>query len=169
MQISAVRVDGGDVRALLLSMLEGTDAHPPFEDAVADFPAFAINRRPLMAPYTPWQLLEHVRRTQHDILEYIRDPHYHELRWPRDYWPPGGAIATPAVMAGTIAGLREDLDALRGLVRDPLRDPFATIHGTPDHTLAREIRIVADHNAFHLGEFAILRAVMDTWPKGHED
>lgn len=156
------------IRDFLLGLLGGAGAHARFEEAIADFPESAINGRPPNVPYTPWHLLEHIRRTQRDILDYIRDPEYHEPIWPRDYWPAHGATATPEAMAETVAGFRADQAALRELIHDPLRDPFAVIPGTPDHTLAREIRLVADHNAYHIGEFAILRAVMDTWPPDHE-
>ncbi|HEX7473090.1 MAG TPA: DinB family protein [Candidatus Limnocylindrales bacterium] len=157
----------GAVREGLLALLDGGGAHARFEEAVKAFPARAINRRPPNVPYTPWHLLEHIRLAQRDILDYIRDPEYQAPAWPADYWPPRVATATLDGLAATIEAFTADRAALRELVLDPLRDPFAIIPGTPNHTLAREIRIVADHNAFHLGEFTILRAVMGTWPADH--
>jgi hypothetical protein len=154
-------------REFLLTLVGGAGAHARFEEAVADFPESAINGRAPNVPYSPWHLLEHIRRTQRDILEYIRNPEYHEPVWPRDYWPARDATATPDDMADTIAAFHADQAALRDLIQDPQCDPFAVILGTPDHTLAREIRLVADHNAYHLGEFGILRAVMATWPADH--
>jgi hypothetical protein len=170
MVVTIVRPDSTPaVREFLLGLLGGAGAHARFEEAIAAFPDSAINGRAPHVPYTPWHLVEHIRRTQRDILDYIRDPAYHEPNWPADYWPAPDAMAGPAEMAASIAGFRADQAALRDLVRDPLVDPFAVIPGTPDHTLAREIRLVADHNAYHIGEFAILREVMGTWPPDREE
>lgn len=150
----------------LVAMLDGTGAHMPFEEAVADFPHEAMNRRPPSVHYTPWQLLEHLRLTQADILEYVTSPDYVEKPWPEGLWPAPNSEATPAQFADTIAAFLADRAALRALVMDPAHDLFAVIPGTPGHTLLREVRIVADHNAYHVGEFAILRQVMGTWPEG---
>lgn len=140
----------------------------PFEEAVADFPDEAMNVRPPNVDYTPWHLIEHLRLTQADILDYIVNPDYVEIAWPADYWPAREATATRAVFDETIRGFLADKGTLRAMVVDPGRDLFAVIPGTPGHTLIREIRIDADHNAYHVGEFAILRQVMGTWPPGHE-
>lgn len=152
------------LREQLLAVLDGVGAHMPFDEAVADFPDDAINRRPPNVSYTPWHLLEHIRITQADILDYVRNPDYVEIEWPADYWPASDATATPAAFAQTIEGFRADLAALRELAADPATDLFATIPNTPGHTILRELRVVADHNAYHVGEFAILRQVMGTWP-----
>ena len=159
-------MDGEALRGQLLGLLDGEDARMTFEDAVADFPDGAINLHPPNVSYTPWHLLEHLRITQWDIREYIRNPRYVALEWPKDYWPAPDALAEPAQFAGTIASFREDGAALRKLVADPATDLFAVLPNTPGHTILREIRIVAEHNAYHIGEFAILRQVMGTWPPG---
>ncbi len=152
------------LREQLLAVLDGVGAHMPFDEAVADFPDDAINRRPPNVSYTPWHLLEHLRITQADILDYIRNPAYVEIDWPADYWPAPDATATPAQFAQTIEGFRADLGDLRKLAADPATDLSATIPNSPGHTILRELRVVADHNAYHIGEFAILRQVMGTWP-----
>jgi hypothetical protein len=156
------------LRDQLLELIDGQGAHLPFEAAVAGFPDQAINERPPNVPYTPWHLLEHIRIAQRDILEYIRDRAYLAPSWPEEYWPAGDATATPGQWTATIAGIRADQQALRDLVADPATDLVATISGTPGHTILREVRLVGDHNAYHLGEFAILRQVMGTWPAGRE-
>lgn len=135
-----------------------------FDEAIAGFPAAAINSRPPNVPYTPWHLLEHLRIAQWDILEYVRNPRHVSPAWPEGYWPARDALATPERFAETIAAFRGDRRALRQLVADPATDLFAVLSGTPGHTILREVRIVADHNAYHVGEFAILRQVMGTWP-----
>ena len=157
------------LRGQLIALIDGRGAHLPFDDAVADFPADAINRQPPNVPYTPWHLLEHIRIAQRDILDYIRDRAYLAPNWPEEYWPARDASATPEQFALTVEGFRSDAIALRELVADPATDLVATIPNTPGHTVLREVRLVSDHNAYHLGEFAILRQVMGTWPHDREE
>ncbi len=152
------------VREQLLALIDGRGAHMPFDAAVADFPAEAINQRPPNVPYTPWHLLEHMRRAQRDILDYLRDRAYLAAAWPEAYWPAREDTATREQFEGTIQGFRSDRSALHELVADPATDLLAVIPGTPGHTVLREIRLAGDHNAYHLGEFAILRQVMGSWP-----
>ncbi len=152
------------LRAQLLELIEGRGAHMPFDAAVAGFPADAMNLKPPNVSYTPWHILEHLRRTQRDMLDYIRDRAYISPRWPEDYWPAPEAVATVEQWEATIAGFRADRTALVALVADESTDLLADIPGTPGHTILREVRLVGDHNAYHIGEFAILRQVMGTWP-----
>jgi hypothetical protein len=154
------------VRRELVDLLDGVGAHMTFEDAVADFPDDAINRRPPDVAYTPWHLVEHLRLTQSDILDYIVNRNYVPLGWPEEHWPAPDATATPADFAASVDGFLADRATLRGIVTEPSTDLFAAIPDTPGHTIVREIRVVSDHNAYHVGEFAILRQVMGTWPAG---
>lgn len=158
-------LDPGPVRQQLVRLLEGLDAHMPLEEAVRDFPTAAMNQRPPQVRYTPWHLLEHIRLTQADILDYLTDPAYVAPPWPGAYWPEASASATRAGWDASIAGYLADRARLREMVEDTERDLLAEIPGTPGHTLLREIRIVADHTAYHVGEFAILRQVTGTWPR----
>jgi len=155
------------LRKQLLALLAGEGAHMTLEEAVADFPDEAMNSRPPNVSYSPWQLLEHIRLTQADILEYVVNPDYVERSWPDDYWPAADAEATPMQFAETIRGCLADRKALADLVADSEYDVFAVIPNTRGHTLLREVRIAADHTAYHVGEFAILRQVMGTWPATH--
>ncbi|MGB3327794.1 MAG: DinB family protein [Thermomicrobiales bacterium] len=157
-------------RAQVLALLDGGNAYAPFDPTVADFPADAMNALPPNVPYTPWHLLEHLRRTQRDILDFMRDPAYRELDWPRDYWPAQDATATEADWQQTLDGFRADLAAIRGIVADPQTDLDSLVLNAgddPKYTVMRQALLVADHNAYHLGEFAILRQVMGTWPPDH--
>ncbi len=156
------------VREQLIAFIDGHDAHLPFDAAVREFPAAAINRPAPNLPYTPWHLLEHIRTAQRDILDYIRDRAYLAPAWPDEYWPARHATATPEELSRTIDAFRLDREALRALVADPAVDLLAPIPGTPGHTILREIRILGAHNAYHVGEFAILRQVMGTWPPGRD-
>jgi hypothetical protein len=151
------------LREHLRALLEGGHAHMTFEDAVADFPRAHMNTNPPHVPYTPWHVLEHLRITQWDILEFIRNPEHVSPDWPEGYWPPSDARADAAIWDRTIASFLVDLQVLREMVTDPSLDLYAPIpHGT-GQTILREILLVADHNAYHIGEFAILRQVMQTW------
>jgi hypothetical protein len=156
------------LRRDLAELLDGHGAHMPFEEAVADFPDEAINRRAPNVDYTPWHLIEHLRLTQADILDYVVNPNYVEPSWPASYWPDREATASRAVFDESIRAFLADKAALRALLMDPSRDLFAVIPGSPGHTLLREIRVDADHNAYHIGEFGVLRQIMGTWPPGHE-
>jgi hypothetical protein len=161
-------IDERVLREQLVLLLEGTEAHMGFEEAVADFPDDAINARAPNVPYSAWHLAEHVRITQWDILEYVRDPEGHvSPRWPTGYWPARDAEATPDVFRRTVEGFLADRAALAEIVRDPATDLTAVLRGTPGHTVVREVTVVGNHNSYHLGEFAILRQVMRTWPKSH--
>ena len=148
----------------LLSFLRGGNAHLTFDQSVADFPPDHINVQPPNISYTPWHLLEHIRIAQGDILEFIRDPDHVSPRWPEGYWPPSGAKADEAKWGKTTAGFHADLQALQDMIQDPATDLYAPIPHAREYTVFREILLVADHNAYHIGEFAILRQVMGIWP-----
>jgi len=157
------------VRRQLIELLEAKGAHLPFEAAVADFPTEAINRPiPDLPAYTPWHLLDHIRYAQWDILEYIRNRAYLEPTWPDNYWPPLDATATREEFDETITSFQRDRASLRKVIEDASTDLLAVIPNTPGHTIFREIRVVGAHNAYHIGEFAILRQVMGTWPANRD-
>jgi DinB superfamily len=161
------RID--ELRTELIRLLAGQDARMGFDEAVANFPPDRMNAFPPNVEYTPWHLLEHVRLTQWDILDYIVNRAYVEPHWPDDYWPARDATATPEQFAATLDAFRRDNAALRALVADPATDLLAVIPNTPGHTILREVRVVGDHNAYHIGEFAVLRQVMGTWPPDRDE
>ena len=153
-------------RTQLLALLDGGHAHMSFDEAIADFPMGQINTTPQNVPYTPWHLLEHLRLTQRDILDFVREASYTEMPWPEGYWPARDAQADPAAWQRTIEQFHEDLREIRAMVADPQTDLEAPLPFGRGHSLLREILLVADHNGYHIGEFAILRQVMETWPTG---
>jgi hypothetical protein len=157
------------LRRELVALLEGRGAHMPFEEAVAHFPTEAINERPPNVDYTPWHLVEHLRLVQADLLDYVTNPGYVGVPWPAGVWPAPDAVATRDEFDASVAGFLADRDALRRIVEDASSDPFASVPSSPRHTIAREIRLAGDHCAYHIGEFAILRQVMGTWPAGREE
>ncbi len=152
------------LREQVLGLLRGGHAHMSLDEAVADFPLDRINDRAPHVPYTPWHLLEHIRIAQEDILEFTRDPQWVSPPWPEGYWPARDEQADAARWNATINAIRRDLEAMQALVADPANDLTADLPHAPGYTLLREALLVADHNAYHLGEFAILRQVMGTWP-----
>jgi hypothetical protein len=153
------------LREQLLRLLQGGNAHMDIDQAVADFPLDSMNLRPPNVPYTPWHLLEHIRITQSDILEFVRDPRHESPQWPKGYWPDPDANADEAQWKATIKGIRDDLRDLGAIVQDPATDFFGPIPHAKDYNILREVLLTADHNAYHIGEFGILRQVMGTWPK----
>jgi hypothetical protein len=153
-----------DLRQHLLDLLGGRSSGTRFDDAVADFPPAAFNQTPPNLSYTPWQLLEHLRLGQRDILDYVQNAPYVARKWPDDYWPPRGAEADEARWAETLAAFRADQQALQAIIANPEIDLLAPMAHTPEHTVLREVLLATSHNAYHIGEFAALRAVMGTWP-----
>ena len=157
------------LRRELVRLLETRDAHMSFEDAVAEFPDDAINRTPPNVEYTPYHLLEHLRLVQLDLLDYVINPDYREKPWPEGVWPSPETVATRADFDRSIEGYLADRRELRRLIEDPGTDLFGVIAGSPGHTLLREVRLAGDHCAYHVGEFAVLRQVMGTWPASRQD
>jgi hypothetical protein len=156
------------IRQNLRMLLGNGHAHMGFEEAVRDFPMDAINRTIPNGTYTPWRLVEHMRLTQRDSLDYMRDAQYRDRAWPAEFWPAQDAVATEATWRDTIDGFRADLAEFVAIVEDESVDLNSPIPTNPQHTLLRSITIIAAHNHFHIGEFAILREVMGTWGPGHE-
>ena len=156
------------LREQLLALLKGGNAHMGIDDAVVNFPVLSMNSRPPNVPYTPWHLLEHLRITQWDILEFIVNPKHVSPHWPIGYWPSRDAQTDQDGWNETIRKFKADLAALVAIAEDPKTQFTAPIPHAPDYTILREILLVADHNAYHIGEFGILREVMGTWPPHHQ-
>jgi hypothetical protein len=155
------------LREQLLALLRGGQAHMGFEEVVADFPMTLINTRPPHVDYTPWHLVEHIRITQWDILEFVRNPRHVSPDWPGGYWPERTSEASPKQWSNTLAAFRKDMRDVEALATDPATDLFRVIPHGSGQTILREILLVADHNAYHIGELGILRQVMQAWPDQH--
>jgi hypothetical protein len=151
------------LREQLVELLQGGHAHMNFDDAVRDFPPGAMNEMAPNVQYTPWELLEHIRIAQWDILAFIQNPDHVSPDWPRGYWPAEGEKATDAAWAATVRQIQGDREALVALLRDPGTELTSPLPHAPDYTVLREILTAADHSGYHLGEFALLREVMGTW------
>ncbi|MCB8945952.1 MAG: DinB family protein [Ardenticatenaceae bacterium] len=152
------------LRTQLVNMLLKRQAHMLFEDAVATFPLAHINTRPPQVGYSFWHLLEHIRICQYDILDYIGNPAYVAPNFPDDLWPASEADTDEKGWNRTIHEFYADRQALVDIVQSSDTNLYAPIpHGWDGHNILREILIVADHNAYHIGELAILRQVMGLW------
>lgn len=152
-------------RQLVAKLLSWEDAHVGFDAAVADLPPADRGRQPAGLPYSPWQLVEHLRITQHDILDFCRNPGYVELKWPDDYWPSSAAPDTPKAWNESIRQFQRDRAALQQLARDPAVDLEARIpHGT-GQTYMRELLLAADHAAYHVGQLVAVRRLLGAWPR----
>lgn len=154
------------LRQHLLTMLQG-NAGRRFEAAVKDFPIAAMNSFPPSVDYTPWHLVEHLRIALWDIIDYVRDPNYVLLKHPDGYWPAPDARADLEVWNQSVERHRAGLKVLEEMVVDPSVDLLAPIPHTPGHTAFRQVGLVIGHHAYHIGEFGILRQVMQTWPPDH--
>lgn len=161
-----MRTSSGEktLRAELLALLRGGNAHMDFRYAVSGFPMKDINKRVPNCSYTVWHLLEHMRICQWDILEFVRDPGHVSPDFPDGYWPAPDESATPARWRRSVREFQADLAALEDIVNDPKTDFFGPIPHAEGYTVFREILLAADHNAFHVGELVGLRRALDMKP-----
>lgn len=151
------------LREQVVNNLKGAQAHMPFADAVKDFPLENINDLFPNGEYTFWHLLEHIRFTQKDIVDFMIDPGYKEPEWPKDYWPERSKRATKEDWEKTITGYENDVTKLIELVQDPKIDLSAKVSKGTGQIYLREFLLVADHTSYHIGEFAIMRQILKLW------
>ena len=154
------------LRRHLLELLRGGSAHIDFDTAIAGIPPKLRGARPPGIPHTPWRLLEHLRIAQWDILEFSRNPRHVSPDFPGGYWPKGDAPSDAGAWAQSVKSFRRDLKEMEALVGSPSTDLFARIPHGDGQTLLREALLVADHNAYHLGELVVVRRLLGAWPEG---
>ena len=148
------------LRDQLLELLSGGNAHLSFEDLIKDFPVEKCGQRIEGLPYTAWQMLEHMRIAQWDILEFSRDASHVSPKWPKGYWPDPDEAGSANLWNESVNKFRNDLKAMQDLVSDPANDLFAKIpHGT-GQTLLREALLLADHNSNHLGALILMSRIL---------
>ncbi len=152
------------IRDQLLDLLRGGNAHMSFDDAVSGFPLEAVNTHVPHSSYMVWHLLVHMRIVQWDILEFVRNPNHISPDFPAGYWPRSDETGTPEIWEQTVRDIRKDLKDLEGIVQDPNVDFFGPIPHAKKYTIFREILLVADHNAFHVGELVAVRRVLNLNP-----
>jgi len=151
------------LRKHLLELLDGAYAHAPFDKVVSDFPVKLRGEVPTGLPHSAWMLLEHLRLSQWDILEFSRNPEYKELKWPDEYWPKSPVPPSEAAWDKSVKSFHDDLAAMKNLVNDPKTDLFAKIPWGDGQTILREAMLVADHNSHHLGQLIDVRRLLGAW------
>jgi hypothetical protein len=153
------------LRQHLLDLLKGGGAHAKFEDAIVNFPAKVYGRKPEGLPHSGWMLLEHMRIAQSDILEFSRDRKHVSPEWPGGYWPASEAPPSAGAWSSSVKKFRADLKAMANLVKNPKTDLFAKIPWGAGQTIMREALLIADHNAYQLGQLVDLRRLLGIWPE----
>ena len=152
------------LREHLVKLLDWQEAHAGFEKTIEEgIPPELRGAQPQGAPYSPWQLLEHMRVTQYDILDFCINPDYKERTWPDEYWPESVAPPAEDAWEESISLFKENLTSIMRLALSPEIDLFAPIPHGNGQTYLREILLVADHNSYHLGQFVVLRRLLGVW------
>lgn len=154
-----------ELRKQLLSLLEGKWAHLDFASAVNDFPMAEAGSKPEGAPHSGWELLEHLRITQRDILDFCTSSNYQHLEWPRAYWPSAEALPDVNAWTASVAAFEKDLEAIKKLASDEGLDLYKPLANGKGQTLLREILLVADHNSHHLGQLLFLKKMLGAQAK----
>ena len=153
------------LREHLLSLLRGGGAHAGFEAAIEGLPVAVRGQRPAGAAHSPWEILEHMRLAQWDILEFSRDPKHVSPEFPSGYWPKTVAPPSDRAWSKSVRAFQADLQAMCELVAAESTNVFAPIVHGDGQTVLREALLVADHNAYHLGEMVLMRRLLGAWQK----
>jgi hypothetical protein len=156
--------NGKPLREHVLYLLNGGGDHVRFDDVVRNMPENLRGVKPIGLPHTAWMLLEHLRLAQWDIFEFSRNSKHKSPEWPKGYWPRTEAPPSPAAWNKSIQQFRKDLKAMQDLVANPKIDLYARIPWGDGQTILREALLVADHNAYHLGQLVDLRRLLGVWP-----
>lgn len=153
------------LRQQLVDLIKGGNAHVDYKKAFEDFPAEMRGKKPKGSPHTAWEILEHMRIAQGDILEYSRNADHNSPDFPDGYWPKDPEPPDPKAWDRTLNKFCEDLRAMCSLIKDPASDLYASLPNGSGHTLLREALILADHNSYHLGQLVLLRRMLGSWPE----
>lgn len=155
--------DDTRVRDHLRRLLSWRDAHVNFDGTVNGIPEALRGKRPKGLPHSPWEVLEHIRIAQHDILDFCVNPNYQAMAWPDDYWPPSPEPPSAAAWDESVRAHRADIEALGRLAADTTVELHARIPHGDGQTYLRELLLVADHTAYHLGELLVIRRLLGAW------
>jgi hypothetical protein len=156
-------VRDASLRQHLLDLLTGSNAHADLEAAIKNLPEALRGERPEGAEHSPWELLEHLRIAQWDILDFSRNPQYKERPWPSGYWPATPAPPDDKAWDKSVRALRKDLKTFCALISAPETDLYAKIPHGSGQTILREALLIADHNAYHVGQLVLVRRLLGDW------
>jgi hypothetical protein len=162
---SGARNDVAALREHVVKLLKGGQAHVDFAGVIVDFPADKRGVRAENLPHTAWQLLEHLRIAQWDILEFSRDAKHVSPDFPEGYWPKTSAVPDEAAWDASVAAFQRDLQQMIKLVANPKTELFAKIPHGKGQTILREALLTADHNAYHLAQLVDLKRALGIWPE----
>jgi hypothetical protein len=151
------------LREQLVKLLTDSEAHASFETAVKDMPADLQGKRPKNAAHSPWEMLEHLRIAQWDILEFARNPKHQSPEFPSGYWPKSPEPGDAKAWDKSVAAFHADRKALCDLITSESTDLFAKIPHGDGQTILRQVLLTADHNAYHIGELVLLRRTLGAW------
>jgi hypothetical protein len=152
------------LRQQLARFIDFGEAHVTADAALAPLDLSLQGKRVQGLPHSPWELLEHIRITQHDILDFCVNPKYEEMKWPDDYWPKSPAPPAADSWKASVARFHEVRDALRKLATDSKVDLFAKIPHGDGQTCLRELILAQDHLSYHLGQLVLVRQALGAWP-----
>lgn len=156
--------DDHALREHVARLLDWNDAHVTFDVAVRGLPPEYYGEQPADLPYSPWQLLEHIRITQHDIVEFCRNPDHVSPDWPDGYWPDDAAPPSARDWAESIVQIRADRMAMQELVGNDDLNLLGQIPHGDGQTYFREAVLLADHTAYHVGQLVTVRRLLGAWP-----
>jgi hypothetical protein len=151
------------LREQLVKLLTDSEAHANFETAVKDVPADLQGKRPKSAAHSPWEMLEHLRIAQFDILEFARNAKHKSPEFPEGYWPKSPEPPDPKAWEKSAAAFRADRKSLCDLIDNESTDLFAKIPHGDGQTILRQALLAVDHNAYHIGELILLRRILGAW------
>lgn len=157
--------DDSALREHLIQLLEGGNAHATFDSAVKGFPVAQAGIRPKSLPHSAWELLEHVRIAQHDILQFSISADHVSPAWPDGYWPPAAGPEKESDWARSVKSVKNDMSEFQNLIRDPKQDLYRKFPWGDGQTLLREALLIADHNAYHIGQLVLVRRLLGEWTK----
>jgi DinB family protein len=155
--------DDKSLRQQIARTLDWEDAHAGFESAVKDLSPELRGKVPKGLPYSPWQLVEHIRITQADILEFCVAPKYKEKDWPKEYWPASAEPPSAKAWDESIAAVKRDRAKLAALVVDSKTELTAAVPNGTGQSYLREVLLTADHTAYHVGELIVVRRLLGAW------
>lgn len=152
-----------ELKKQVVALLRGGQAHATFEQAVKGISFAAAGKKPRGEPHSPWELIEHIRIAQRDILDYSRGQNHESPAWPDGYWPKRIAPATPKAWKASLDAIPKDLAAFIRYLGAPRRDLLAPLPHDRRHNLLRQALLLADHNAYHIGQLVLLRKRLGNW------